>query len=121
MEVCIVMQEVILTNKKHGMRTLLICIAIELVALAGVICGAILMEKAETAPHIAIFVAALVVFCVAWIPLLGLRVLKPQEALALTLFGKYAQRRRFLLGESFLYCSEPCSTNQAQSKRRREP
>ena len=31
----------------------------------------------------------MVVLCVGWIPLIGLRVLRPQEALVLTLFGKY--------------------------------
>lgn len=75
------MEEILLTNKKHGMRTLLVCILIEVLALIGVIACA--------AHENFLFVVCLAVMIVAWIPLVGLRVLKPQEALALTLFGKY--------------------------------
>ncbi len=39
-------------------------------------------------------------FCVCWIPFLGLKVLKPQEALVLTLFGKYIGT---LKGEGFYF------------------
>ncbi len=83
------MEEILLKNNKNGMRTLLICIAVELLALAGVICGAIIIENREAWYGIALFVVGILVLCTAWIPLVGLRVLKPQEALALTLFGKY--------------------------------
>ena len=99
------MQEIILNNKKHGMRVLLIVILIELLALAGFIYGGIQMDKAETTLNIALFVIPLIVFCVAWIPLLGLRVLKPQEALALTLFGKYVGT---LKGEGFYWVNPFC-------------
>lgn len=34
-------------------------------------------------------VVSIVVLSLGWFPLIGLRVLKPQEALVLTLFGKY--------------------------------
>ncbi len=83
------MQEIILKNKKHGMRTLLICVLVELFAIAGVIVGAYLTENSSEGLGWTIFAVALVVVCTAWIPLIGLRVLKPQEALVLTLFGKY--------------------------------
>ncbi len=85
------MEEILLTNKKKGMQTLLICVFIELVALAGVIYGGVMLDK-ESVPFalgMTVFIASLLVMCIAWIPLVGLRVLKPQEALALTLFGKY--------------------------------
>lgn len=83
------MEEILLKNKKNGMRTLLACIAVELIALAGVICGAIMIEDQENWLGITLFVVSMLVLCTAWIPLLGLRILKPQEALALTLFGNY--------------------------------
>lgn len=83
------MEEIILKNKKNGMRTLLLCILVEVVALAGIIIGAVMIEKGKEILGPVLFITSLVVFCVAWIPLVGLRVLKPQEALALTLFGKY--------------------------------
>ncbi len=83
------MKEIVLQNKKHGMRTLLLCILVELLALAGIIGGAILLENDMSAIGAPLFVVGFIVFCTAWIPLIGLRVLKPQEALVLTLFGKY--------------------------------
>ncbi len=84
------MEEILLKNKKNGMRTLVLCVLIELVALAGTIFGGILLEKpSEKMIGGVLFVVSLIVLCIAWIPLIGLRVLKPQEALALTLFGKY--------------------------------
>jgi regulator of protease activity HflC (stomatin/prohibitin superfamily) len=43
--------------------------------------------------------------CIAWIPLVGLRVLKPQEALVLTLFGKYVGT---LKGEGFYAINPFC-------------
>jgi len=83
------MQEIILKNKKHGMRTLLICILVELLALGGIILGAYLLEDGTEGVGLALFIVSLLVLCIAWIPLIGLKVLKPQEALVLTLFGNY--------------------------------
>ena len=34
-------------------------------------------------------VAGIIWLCIGWVPLIGLRVIKPNEALVLTLFGKY--------------------------------
>ena len=105
------MEEIILQNKKHGMRTLLVCVLIELIALAGVIVGAIIMENGFGAQNmqeeygIALFAVSMVVLCIGWIPLCGLRVLKPQEALALTLFGKYIGT---LKGEGFYAVNPFC-------------
>ena len=45
--------------------------------------------------------------CVGWFPYCGLRVLKPQEALVLTLFGKYTGT---LKGEGF-YAVNPFCTS----------
>ena len=94
------MQEKILSNRKHGMLTLVSCILAELVALGAVIVGgALLMDV--------VLVAGIVVLCVAWIPLLGLRVLKPHEALVLTLFGKYIGT---IKGEGFYAVNPFCSS-----------
>ena len=71
------------------MRTLLLCIFVELLALAGMITGIIIDSGSADPMGLSIVVVSLLVMSVAWIPLVGLRVLKPQEALALTLFGKY--------------------------------
>lgn len=79
------MEEIVLQNKKHGMRTLVVCIVVELLSILGIIASA----DVGTSFANVVFIASLLLACVAWIPLTGLRILKPQEALALTLFGKY--------------------------------
>lgn len=100
------MEEILLNNKKHGMATLLVCILIEVVALAGVIYGAILMETGDLKTlGVVLFAVSMVVLCIGWIPLVGLRVLKPQEALALTLFGKYVGT---IKGEGFYAINPFC-------------
>ena len=85
------MEEILLKNKKHGMQTLLACIALELICVAAMVCGGIIMEQMPDifTLGVVLLVVGIVGACIAWIPLVGLRILKPQEALALTLFGKY--------------------------------
>ena len=109
------MEEIVLQNKKKGMQTLLICVFIELLALAGVIVGAVLLENetVQTAVAATVFIASLVILCLGWIPLTGLRVLKPQEALALTLFGKYIGT---LKGEGFYAINPFCVAVNPASK-----
>ena len=101
------MQEVILQNKKHGMRVLLIGILIELLSIAGIIFAAVL-DEGNNAPNevwIPIAVVSVVAMCVAWIPFAGLKVLKPNEALVLTLFGKYVGT---IKGEGFYAVNPFC-------------
>ncbi len=103
------MEEIILSNKKHGMRTLIVCILIELLTIAGVAGGIYLSESTNGTPSLIgdiIAIGSMVLMCVAWIPLVGLRVLKPQEALVLTLFGKYVGT---LKGEGFYSINPFCS------------
>ena len=77
------MEEKILNKKKNGMTVLLLTICIYILAIASLIIGVKLDENPLIiAPSIA-------VLCLAWIFFCGLKVLKPQEALVLTLFGKY--------------------------------
>ena len=71
------------------MKVLIVCILLELVAFAGVIVCGIQLETQENVLFGVLMGASIVLLCTAWIPLIGLRILKPQEALALTLFGKY--------------------------------
>ena len=101
------MQEIILQNKKHGMRTLCVCILIELLSIAGIIVSAVLDETQSAPPQlwIPLAIISFIVCCIAWIPLVGLRVLKPQEALVVTLFGKYLGT---LKGEGFYAINPFC-------------
>ena len=96
------MNEKILTEKKNGMLVLVLTILAMLVTFALIIWGAIL--STDEAPS-AILIVGLVLMFVCWIPLLGLKVLKPQEALVLTLFGKYAGT---LKGDGFYWVNPFC-------------
>ncbi len=82
------MQEKILTKKKMGMFVLLGTMLLLIAAVVAVVIGGIQMENNPDETPL-LFIIGMVVLCVGWIPLVGLRVLKPQEALVLTLFGKY--------------------------------
>lgn len=74
------MEEKILTGKKNGMAALFGIILLYILALAGIIAGN---------ENPVLFIAGMVVIVLASILWGGLKVLKPQEALVLTLFGKY--------------------------------
>ena len=84
------MQEIILQNKKRGMLVLLVGIFFELLGIAGIALAAVLDTRGyATRTWGPIVGVSIFVILTAWIPLIGLRVLKPNEALVLTLFGKY--------------------------------
>lgn len=97
------MEEKILEGKKHGMRRLVVCLAVIVVAVIGMVYGITSVGEDDFSP---ITLASIVVLIVAIFMLLGLRVLKPQEALVLTLFGKYIGT---LKGEGFYAVNPFCS------------
>ncbi|MBQ1402983.1 MAG: SPFH domain-containing protein [Oscillospiraceae bacterium] len=76
------MTEKVLSGKKNGMAVLLFTIIGYLAAIVFLILGG-------SRGIIPLFVLGLIWICLGWILLLGLKVLKPKEALVLTLFGKY--------------------------------
>ena len=82
------MQEKILKTQKTGMMVLLLEIVLLLAATVGTTYGIVLLDGGIDAGF-AIFIPCCLFLLVGWIPLLGLKVLKPQEALVLTLFGEY--------------------------------
>ena len=100
------MQEKVLKNVKKGMPVLIIDILVLLVALVGVIIGGTLGETGNVGGWV-LFGISMAVFCLGWIPLCGLRVLKPQEALVLTLFGQYIGT---LKGEGFYAVNPFCGS-----------
>lgn len=77
------MTEKIYTTKKNGMLVLLLTIVGLLVGVVLIIAGAIAYMDTLR------LVLGFVIVALGWIPFLGLKVLKPQEALVLTLFGTY--------------------------------
>ncbi len=78
------MNEIILKGKKHGMLVLILTILLYIAATVGCVAGAAMGGWGT-----AVAVICVVYLSIGWFPLMGLRVLKPQEALVLTLFGKY--------------------------------
>ena len=80
------MQEKVLINRKHGMLVLILTLLVNAAAIIGAIWGGIQLDGGGSP---VVMVISLIVLCVAWIPAMGLKTLKPREALVLTLFGKY--------------------------------
>ena len=76
------MKEIILTTKKNGMPVLILSILGYLIGVALLIASGVLV-------FIPGIVIGAVILTFGWLPWCGLKVLKPQEALVLTLFGKY--------------------------------
>ena len=83
------MNEKVLQNKKNGMKVLLLATLGMLAAIGCTVFGGINVDAGNTAIGTPFLAVGLVWLFIGWIPFLGLRILKPQEALVLTLFGKY--------------------------------
>ena len=93
------MQEKIITGRKYGMAVLLGYLALLAAAVLAIIFSAV-------RGHVFFVVLGVLYVSLGWIALCGLRILKPQEALVLTLFGKYIGT---LKGEGFYYVNPFCS------------
>ena len=100
------MSEKLLKNKKHGMAVLLLTTLGLIAALGCVILGGLGLDAEKTYGGI-LFAVGLVWLCLGWLPYIGLRILKPQEALVLTLFGKYIGT---IKGEGFFFVNPFCSS-----------
>ena len=93
------MTEKILTTKKQGMAMLLLTILLYVVAIAVLVLS---VNFGMLVP----MVLSIIVLALGWIVLPGLKVLRPQEALVLTLFGKYVGTIR---GEGFYWVNPFCT------------
>ncbi len=96
------MKEVVLKNKKNGMLVMILSILLYLCATVGAILGGMILDEGGNP---VLFIISMILICIGWIPFLGLRVLKPQEALVLTLFGKYIGT---IKGDGFYYVNPFC-------------
>ncbi len=106
------MKEKILTEKKQGMKVLLLTLlcwlsAIALAILSGISLDGELLTSVPVVIRGIVFGVSLVLALTSWIPLAGLRILKPQEALVLTLFGKYLGT---IKGEGFYFINPFCTS-----------
>lgn len=80
------MKELILKNKKNGMPVLLLSLAVYAAAIAGTIKGAFLLEDGKSP---LLLIISIIFLSTTWLLWPGLKVVNPQEALVLTLFGRY--------------------------------
>lgn len=93
--------EEIIPKAWNGMLMLIGNIVLMLASLAGFIYGMTLISVSNTPPNVAIVViSAVYLFLICPILFGGLKILKPNEALVLTLFGKYYGT---LKGEGFFF------------------
>lgn len=93
------MNEKVICKRQNGMPMLLLWSAIYLLALAGVIFGGV-------RSNFVLVVTGAIWLGIGWVPFMGLKILKPQEALVLTLFGKYAGS---LKSEGFYFVNPFCT------------
>ncbi len=97
------MTEKLLSTKKNGMLVLLLTILWVIASIGLIILGGILTDVTGNP---ILLILGIVSTLVSWIPFCGLKVLKPQEALVLTLFGNYIGT---LKGEGFYFVNPFCS------------
>lgn len=108
------MTEKILTTKKLGMAVMLAEILLYIIAVGIIILGAFSLNSVP-ALGIILLVLGILLVMFGWIPLCGLKILKPQEAAVLTLFGKYAGT---IKGEGFYWVNPFCSEVNPAAKTR---
>lgn len=98
------MEEKIYTGKKNGALMLFVVILLFSATITGLVFGGIIMGEDGTG-NPALLIVSIIVLCLSWIMFLGFKVLRPQEALVLTLFGKYVGT---LKGDGFYYVNPFC-------------
>lgn len=87
----------------NGWAVLFITILLMIGALALTIWGGI--ESTDEAPAAALIIG-IVIMAIGWFPLIGLKIMRPNEALVLTLFGKYVGT---LKKEGFFFINPFCT------------
>lgn len=85
------MREKILNKNKNGMTMLLLTILLYVLAVGAIIIAVNMdgLEMPGRAVRIVLLAAGIIYVALGWILFCGLKVLGPQEALVLTLFGNY--------------------------------
>ena len=100
-----IIEEKILRGRKIGGLVVFLYILLFIGSIAGIIyCVANSVD--DNPEPLALFIACIAFIFFGWIPLCGLKVLKPNEALVLTLFGKYIGT---LKGDGFFFVNPFCS------------
>ena len=108
------MEEKVLKGKKNGMSVMIFLILLYVLALAVCIVGSYILDEGKSAVLGGVLLTVSIIWLsIGWIPFMGLKVLKPQEALVLTLFGKYVGT---LKEEGFYYVNPFCVSVNPASK-----
>jgi len=98
------MKEKLIGQKKNGMVMLILTILEYLLGIAVTICGGFVLDDTNNP---ILLIVGIVWLVIGWIPFMGLKVLRPQEALVLTLFGKYIGTLR---EEGFYFVNPFCES-----------
>ncbi|MDO5322468.1 MAG: SPFH domain-containing protein [Clostridia bacterium] len=106
------MKEKILTTRKLGLPVLLLTMLLFALSILGCVFGGLILDEGGSP---ALMIVSIVVLCLCWLPLPGLKVLKPQEALVLTLFGRYIGT---LKGDGFYFVNPFCTAVNPAAKTR---
>ncbi len=109
------MQEKVINGKKNGMAMLLLLLLLYAAGIAVFILGCVKVDQKPSAVAVSLIVIGAVWISLGWIPMLGLKILKPQEALVLTLFGNYVGT---LKEEGFYYVNPFCTAVNPAAKTR---
>ena len=100
------MEEKTLQTKKNGMAVLLLTLAGYVAAIAAFVLAVFQMERDNYILGVPLLIVSIVYVVAGIFVLCGLRVLKPQEALVLTLFGDYIGT---LKGQGFYWVNPFCT------------
>ena len=100
------MEEKILNTRKNGMAMLLLTLLGYVAAIALFVYSVMLLEADRMLPGIPLLILAIAYWIAGIFLFCGLKVLKPQEALVLTLFGDYIGT---LKGQGFYWVNPFCT------------
>ena len=100
------MKEIVLEKKKNGMAMLLLIIFGIILSVAGIVIGGICIEENTAYLGVPLLIVSILAMVFFFVLTAGLKVLKPQEALVLTLFGKYVGT---LKNEGFYFVHPFCT------------
>ena len=100
------MEEKILQTKKNGMTMLLLTLLGYVASIALFICSITLLDADRMLLGVPLLILSIAYWITGIFPFCGLKVLKPQEALVLTLFGDYIGT---LKGQGFYWVNPFCT------------
>ncbi|MDR2901127.1 MAG: SPFH domain-containing protein [Treponema sp.] len=113
-------------RRTNGMSALLMTIILYLIDIAAFVLSIIMFSNENfSALSVTLMVlSTLYMSCIGWIPILGLKVIKPNEALVLTLFGRYygtLKHEGFYFVNPFVSAVNPAAGTSAMSSGNTEP